>query len=136
MVIAKTTKKEKTKEKVQKVKKSVQKQRKVSKKNVNSANLVNDIEIKGDKVLEKVEKIVEKNRETTEKDIIRRKNERKSDDYKDVNLDVMISRISDQSKIQKNSTAATKNFLYLVYFLIIIAIFVFIIKWLLVPQNG
>ena len=135
MIATKVIKKEKTKEKVKKVKKSDLKQKKVSSKSSNSSNLVKDIEIKWDKVLEKVERLVEKDWEMTEKNIIQRKRERKPDDYKDVNLDVMLSRISEQSKAKKSCSSFMKNFLYFLYFLIIVVIFVFVAKWLLMSQN-
>ena len=81
--------------------------------------------------------MVEKDWETTEKDIMKRKSERNPDDYKDVNLDVMMSRVSEQSRKQtKNSTFNTKNLLYFIYLLIIILIIIFSAKWLLMSQNG
>lgn len=133
MVITKTTKRIKINEKS----KSVKKQKSTSKKKVIPSNSVKDIEIKWDRVLEKVEKMVEKDWEATEKDIIKRKSERNPDDYKDVNLDVMMSRISEQSRKQtKNSTFNTKNLLYFIYLLIIILIIIFSAKWLLMSQNG
>ena len=137
MVITKATKKDKAKEKVQKVKKSDSKQKKVPVKSSFSLNSVKDIEIKWDKVLEKVEKMVEKNWDMTEKDIRKRKSERKPDDFKDINLDVMVSRISEDSKKKSESNVLfTKNLLYFIYFLIIIAIVIFSAKWLLMSQNG
>ena len=96
-----------------------------------------DIEIKGDKVLEKVEKLVEKDWEATEKNILKRKNERKPDDYKDINLDVMMSRISEQSKKNSGDNALImKNLLYFIYIFIIVAILFFSAKWLFMSQNG
>lgn len=135
MVATKVIKNEKTKERSKKVKKSDLKQKNVSGKNSKLSNPVKDIEIKWDKVLEKVEKLVEKNWEATENDIRKRKSERKPDDYKDVNLDVMLSRISEQSKAKKTGSNFAKNFLYFLYFLIIIAILIFVAKWLLLSQN-
>ena len=80
--------------------------------------------------------MVDKDWETTEKDIIKRKNERNSDDYKDVNLDVMMSRISEQSKKKsKDNTSSMSNVLYFIYILIIVLILIFSAKWLLMSQN-
>lgn len=136
MIATNVTEKGRTKGKTKKAKKSNPNQKITSdKKNIHS-DLRKDIDIKWDKVLEKVEKMVEKNWEITEKDIRKRKSERKNDDYKNVSLDVMISRISEESKKHKNDTTFAKNFLYFVYFLIIVAIFIFLAKWLLVSKYS
>ena len=135
MIATKVTEKEKSKRKIKKVKKSDSNQKTISKKKNVQSDLRKDIDIKGDKVLEKVEKMVEENWEITENNIKKRKSERKDDDYKIVNLDVMMSRISEESKKQKSGVAMAKGFLYLIYFLIIMAILVFVAKWLLVSQN-
>lgn len=136
MVATKVLKKEKSKEKWKKIKKSDLKQKNVSSKSSKLSNPVKDIEIKWDKVLEKVEKMVEKNWETTENDIRKRKSKRKPDDYKDVNLDVMLTRISEQSKAMKSASNFAGKFLYFLYFLIIIVILIFVAKWLMLSQNS
>lgn len=135
MIATKALKKEKANEKWKKVKNSDLKQKNVSNKSSKPSNLVKDVKIKWDKVLEKVEKMVEKDWKMTENDIRKRKSERKTDDYKDVNLDVMLSRIAEQSKAKKTGSNFAKNFLYFLYILIIIAILIFVAKWLLLSQN-
>ena len=100
-------------------------------KNIKSAN--------EDKILEKVEKYVDKNREKTSQEILERKRKRPTNNYKEWDLDVLISRVSIESKPNNKTKETSKLILYILYTLIIIAILIFIVKfffvWNILPQN-
>ena len=82
-----------------------------------------------DKMLEKVEKYVDKNREKTSQEMIERKNKRPAQNFKEWDLEVMISRIDAESKPKEKVKETSKWILYLIYTIIIIAIIVFWIKY-------
>ena len=92
-----------------------------------------------DKMLEKVEKYVDKNREKTSQEILERKRKRPTNNYKEWDLDVLISRVSIESKPNNKTKETSKLILYILYTLIIIAILIFIVKfffvWNILPQN-
>lgn len=134
MVVSRVIKSGKSSKKTKKTENSDSIKKVSCKKKIVSSNLRNDVDIKWDKILEKVEKMVEKNWKNTEENIRKRKSERDPDDYKNVNLDVMVSRISEQSKVRKN-VSLVKNILYFMYFLVIVVILILVAKWLLLSQN-
>ena len=90
-------------------------------------------------MLEKVEKYVDKNREKTSQEILERKRKRPTNNYKEWDLDVLISRVSIESKPNNKTKETSKLILYILYTLIIIAILIFIVKfffvWNILPQN-
>lgn len=87
---------------------------------------------KEDKMLEKVEKYVNKNRETTSKEMIERRGKRPKKEYQKWDLEVMISRISSESKPKEKAKEISKIAVYLIYTIIFIAIIIFIIKYFFV----
>ena len=82
-----------------------------------------------DKMLEKVEKYVDKNREKTSQEMIERKNKRPAQNFKEWDLEVMISRIDAESKPKEKVKETSKWILYLIYTIIIIAIIAYWIKY-------
>lgn len=91
-----------------------------------------------DKMLEKVEKYVDKNREKTSQEMIERKSKRPTKKYQEWDLDVLISRVSIESKPKKNVKETSKIILYIIYAAIIITILIFIAKFFFtwnIPQN-
>ena len=82
-----------------------------------------------DKILEKIEKYVDKNREKTSQEMIERKNKRPAQNFKEWDLEVMISRINAESKPKEKVKETSKLILYLIYTIIIIAIIAFWIKY-------
>ena len=62
-----------------------------------------------DRTLKKVEKYVDKNREQTSKEILDRKSKRPATDYQEADLEVMISRISNDSNPKKPTHKNTKK---------------------------
>lgn len=94
--------------------------------------------MKDDKLLEEVEKYVDKNRESTSQKIIERKANRPSRNYQEADLEVMISRIKNESQSKEKTKEVSKWILYLIYVIVIIAILIFIVKyffvWNILPQ--
>ena len=91
-----------------------------------------------DKMLEKVEKYVDKNREKTSQEMIERKSKRPTKKYQEWDLDVLISRVSIESKPKENVKETSKIILYIIYAAIIITILIFIAKFFFawnIPQN-
>jgi len=91
-----------------------------------------------DKMLKKVEKYVDKNREKTSQEIMERKSKRPIKKFQEWDLDVLISRVSIESKPKDRTKKTSKLILYIIYTIIIIAILTFIIKFLFtwnMPQN-
>ena len=89
-------------------------------------------------MLEKVEKYVDKNREKTSQEMIERKNKRPVRKYQEWDLEVMISRISVESKPNENAKKSSKIILYVIYGIIIAIILVFVLKFFFawnLPQN-
>lgn len=82
-----------------------------------------------DKILKKIEKYVDKNREKTSQEMIERKNKRPAQNFKEWDLEVMISRIDAESKPKEKVKETSKWILYLIYTIIIIAIIAFWIKY-------
>ena len=84
---------------------------------------------KEDRMLEKVEKYVDKNREKTSQDMIERKSKRPIREYQEWDLEVMISRISVESKPKKDTRKISKGILYIIYLIIIIIILILMVKY-------
>ena len=109
---------------------------------IKTANQVNNKRISGktkdDRMLEKVEKYVDKNREKTSQEMIERKSKRPTKKYQEWDLDVLISRVSIESKPNVKTKKTSKLVLYIIYTIINIAILVFIAKFFFawnIPQN-
>ena len=109
---------------------------------IKTANQVNNKRISGktkdDRMLEKVEKYVDKNREKTSQEMIERKSKRPTKKYQEWDLDVLISRVSIESKPKENVKETSKIILYIIYAVIIITILIFIAKFYFawnMPQN-
>jgi hypothetical protein len=64
--------------------------------------------IENDRTLKKVEKYVNKNREKTSQEIIEKKSKRPATNYQEADLEVMISRISNES-LPKNIKQKNKK---------------------------
>ena len=94
--------------------------------------------IKDDKTLKKIEKYVDKNREKTSQEIIERKSKRPTKNFQEWDLEVMISRISIESKPKEKNNKISKYILYAIYLIFIIIIAIIIIKsffmWNLMSQ--
>ena len=88
------------------------------------------INIKEDKWLEKVEEYVEQERDHISTEISDKKHKRDPDELKHLNLDVMISRLSEESKSSSVSARSTtrKNIMYIVYILITLIVVILCIK--------
>lgn len=84
---------------------------------------------KEDRMLEKVEKYVDKNREKTSQDMIERKSKRPIREYQEWDLEVMISRISAESKPKEDTRKISKGILYIIYLIIIIIILILMVKY-------
>ena len=109
---------------------------------IKTANQANNKRISGktkdDRMLEKVEKYVDKNREKTSQEMIERKSKRPTKKYQEWDLDVLISRVSIESKPNVKTKKTSKLVLYIIYTIIIIAILIFIAKFFFawnIPQN-
>lgn len=109
---------------------------------IKTANQANNKRIsektKDDRMLEKVEKYVDKNREKTSQEMIERKSKRPTKKYQEWDLDVLISRVSIESKPKENVKETSKIILYIIYAAIIITILIFIAKFFFawnIPQN-
>lgn len=109
---------------------------------IKTANQANNKRISGktkdDRMLEKVEKYVDKNREKTSQEMIERKSKRPTKKYQEWDLDVLISRVSIESKPNVKTKKTSKLVLYIIYTIIIIAILIFIAKFFFAwntPQN-
>ena len=91
-----------------------------------------------DKMLEKVENYVDKNREKTSQEMMERKKKRSDNNYKEWDLDVLISRVTIESKPKENTKEISKWILYIIYTIILIIILIFTVKFFLawnIPQN-
>ena len=126
---SKTTKIQKIEEKnTRKVENKVEKKKKSGLQKV--LVIQNDIKSrKDDRMLEKVEKYVDKNREKTSQEMIERKSKRPVRKYQEWDLEVMISRISVESKPNENAKKSSKIILYVIYGIIIAIILVFVLKF-------
>lgn len=89
---------------------------------------------KEDKMLEKVEKYVDKNREKISQEIMEKKNKRPVTKYNAADLEIMISRIDNESKKEKKNKKISKWILFIIYTIIIIAILIFVIKYFFVEK--
>ena len=85
--------------------------------------------MKEDKILKKVEKYVDTKREQTSKEIIEKKSKRPATKYQEADLEVMISRISNDSQPKNLKNKSFKKVLYVIYIIIMIAIVTFCIKF-------
>ena len=91
-----------------------------------------------DKILKKVEKYVDKNREKTSQEIMERKSKRPTKKFQEWDLDVLISRVSIESKPKDKTKKTSKLILYIIYTIIIITILIFFVKFFFawnMPQN-
>ncbi len=88
-----------------------------------------------DRVLKKVEKYVNKNREKTSKEIAERKSKRPIKQYQEWDLEVMISRISAESKPTKETKEISKKLLYIIYTAIFIIILIFLMKYFFIWSS-
>ena len=91
-----------------------------------------------DKMLKKVEKYVDKNREKTSQEIMERKSKRPIKKFQEWDLDVLISRVSIESKPKDKTKKTSKLILYIIYTIIIITILIFFVKFFFawnMPQN-
>ncbi len=84
--------------------------------------------IKDYKTLEKIEKYVDKNREKTSQGIIEKKSKRPTKNFQEWDLEVMISRISIESKPKEKNNKISKSILYAIYIIFIIIIVTIVIK--------
>lgn len=134
----KTQKKEKNIKNIKNIKENIKKtKKKVEKKEdsvlLNAMNLHKNVKLATeDKLLKKVEKYVEDNREKTSQEMRERKEKRPSNNYKEWDLDVLISRLSIESKPKNNVKEASRWLLYIIYVIIIILILIFIVKFFFV----
>lgn len=79
-----------------------------------------------DKTLIKIEKYVEKNREKTYKNISEKRWTRKIDNNENNNLETMINKLHEKTKVKKKSPTIAKWILYLIYIMLIcISIYIF-----------
>ena len=92
------------------------------------------VRTKEDKMLEKVEKYVDKNREKISQEIIEKKNKRQITKYSATDLEIMISRIDNESKKEKKTKKISKWILLILYAIIIIAILIFVIKYFFIEK--
>ena len=83
-----------------------------------------------DKTLKKIEKYVDKNREQTSKEIADRKSKRPKRKYEEGELEVMISRISNENQPKNLKKNNTKKILYAIYIIILIMLVIICIKYL------
>ena len=97
-------------------------------KKLNSWNKSDLSYIKDDKTLKKVEKYVDSRREETSKEIIERKGKRPATKYQEADLEVMISRISNESQPKKKKRN-NKWVLYAIYAIIVVAIVIYFVKF-------
>ena len=83
---------------------------------------------KEDKFLKKVEKYVDKNREKTSQEMAERKSKRPVRKYQEWELELMISRVSADSKPKERTKEVGKRMLYIIYAIIFVVSLIFIIK--------
>ena len=86
-------------------------------------------QIRVDKMFEKVEKYVDKNREKTALEMQERKSKRPNRKYQEWDLEIMISRITTNSKPKRKAQEISKKIIYLIYIILIILILIFAIKY-------
>ena len=98
-------------------------------KRIKKENILDLSHIEDDKTLKKVEKYVNQNREKTSKEIADRKSIRPVRKYDEAELEVMISRISNESQPKNLKKRNTKKILYILYAIIMVAIIIFCIKY-------
>lgn len=98
---------------------------------IKNKNQINEdlLYMQDDRTLKKVEKYVDKNREQTSKEMLDRKIKRPATKYQEADLEVMISRISDESNPKKPTHKNTKKVIYAIYIIIMIAFMIFCIKY-------
>lgn len=92
--------------------------------------LQNNIKLaKEDRMLEKIEKYVDNNREKTSQEIAERKSKRPARKYQEWDLEVMISRISAESKPTEKAKETSKWILYIIYAIVFVVIIIFMVKY-------
>ena len=100
---------------------------------IKTANQANNKRIsektKDDRMLKKVEKYVDKNREKTSQEMIERKSKIPTKKYQEWDLEVMISRVSIESKPKEKTKEISKWILYIIYAIIFIITMIFIVKY-------
>ncbi len=114
-------------------KSSTSMKKKTSTKNTNKITTnrtsLRSIKSKDDKMLEKVERYVDKKREKTSQEIIERKSKRPAKKYQEWELELMISRVSVESKPKDKVKETSKQILYIIYAIIFLVVLIFIIKY-------
>ena len=124
----KTTKKQKSEKKNTK---NIEKKEKSGLQKV--LNLQKNIKLaKEDRMLEKVERYVDKNREKTSQEMMERKSKRPVVNYQEADLEVMISRISAESRPTEKTKETSKWALYIIYTVIFLVIIIFAVKYFLI----
>lgn len=124
----KTTKKQKNEKKNTK---NIEKKEKSGLQKV--LNLQKNIKLaKEDRMLEKVERYVDKNREKTSQEMMERKSKRPVVNYQEADLEVMISRISAESRPTEKTKETSKWALYIIYTVIFLVIIIFAVKYFLI----
>jgi hypothetical protein len=124
----KTTKKQKSEKKNTK---NIEKKEKSGLQKV--INLQKNLKLaKEDRMLEKVERYVDKNREKTSQEMMERKSKRPVVNYQEADLEVMISRISAESRPTEKTKETSKWVLYIIYTVIFLVIIIFAVKYFLV----
>ena len=73
-----------------------------------------------------------KSREKTSKEISERKSKRPVKKYQEADLEVMISRISSESKPKEKVKETSKWILYIIYAIIIVVVLIFMVKYFFV----
>lgn len=77
---------------------------------------------KDEKILKKVENYVDQKREQTSTEIMERKSKRPTTKYQKGDLEVMISRISEDSKPKESTKKTSKLIMWIIYAFIIFVI--------------
>jgi hypothetical protein len=72
---------------------------------------------------------VDKNREKTSKEISERKSKRPAKNYQEWDLELLITRVSVESKPKDKTKETSKRILYIIYAIIIITVLIFIVKY-------
>ncbi len=87
---------------------------------------------KEERMLNKVEKYVDKNREKTSQEMIERKSKRPIKNYQEWDLEVMISRVSVESKPKEKTKEISKRIVNIIYIIILLVIIIFTVKYFFV----
>ena len=87
---------------------------------------------KEERMLNKVEKYVDKTREKTSQEMIERKRKRPIKNYQEWDLEVMISRVSVESKPKEKTKEISKRIVNIIYIIILLVIIIFTVKYFFV----